>query len=388
MNNKHKPALWALLLGNFVIGAGVLAPAGLLLPLSEAFGVDAPTVGTLIAYGAAVLCIEAPLLAFLTNKFDRRWLLTAALALYAVGHFISALAPTFEVLLITRLIMVAAAAVFTPQAASAISLFVPMERRAGAVAFIFLGWGLALTIAIPLTSLIAAKIGWAASYYILAGLSVVAMLAVFITLPRKLIAPVLSFAAWGRVLTNGKVWLVLSVTGLFVAGQFTEYPFITAKLKDNLNASPETIALLLAVYGLAGVVGSVLSSRAIDRLGAGKTVSVCLTAVLIGLTLWASTSWLPFAPLALTVVALILWGGGGGPSISAQQARLIATDPMAASASVAMNSSILYAGQAIGTMIGAGMLTHGHAQWVGVVAVGLLGTALVTSHWVRSRFNV
>src|SRR5690349_7835902 len=245
MQSKQSAALWVLLLGNFVIGAGVLGPAGLLLPLSEAFHVDIPTVGTLIAYGAAVLCIEAPLLAFLTNKFDRRWLLTGALALYAVGHWVSAMAPNFEVLLAARLTMVASAAVFTPQAASAIGLFVPLERRAGAVAFIFLGWGLALTIAIPLTSLIAAKIGWAASYYILAGLSVAAMIAVFVTLPRKLIAPVLSFAAWGSVLANRKVWLVLSVTGLFVAGQFTEYPFITAKLRDNLNATPETIAILL-----------------------------------------------------------------------------------------------------------------------------------------------
>lgn len=388
MTHKHSAALWALMLGNFVIGAGVLGPAGLLLPLSEAFQVDIPTVGTLIGYGAAVLCIEAPLLAFLTSKFDRRWLLTGSLALYAVGHFVSALAPTFEVLLGARLVMVASAAVFTPQAASAVSLFVPMERRAGAVAFIFLGWGLASTIAIPLTSLIAARFGWAASYFILVGLCVVAMVAVFTTLPRKLVAPALSFAVWGKVLTSGRVWLVLAVTGLFIAGQFTEYPFITARLKDTLGAGPEMIAVLLAVYGFAGVVGSIISARAIDRLGAGKTVSLCLSVVLVGLALWGSAGWFPLSSFVLVIAGLILWGCGGGPAISAQQARLIATDPMAASASVAMNSSILYAGQAVGTLIGAGMLSKGHTQWIGVVAVGLLALALLASQTVRSRFNV
>jgi DHA1 family inner membrane transport protein len=388
MQNNRTAALWALMLGNFVIGAGVLGPAGLLLPLSEAFQVDVPTVGTLIGYGAAVLCIEAPLLAFLTSKFDRRWLLTGSLALYAVGHFVSALAPSFEVLMSARLVMVASAAVFTPQAASAVSLFVPMERRAGAVAFIFLGWGLAATIAVPLTSLIAARMGWAASYFILAGLCVVAMAAVFFTLPKKLIAPTLSFAVWGKVLGSGRVWLVLAVTGLFIAGQFTEYPFITARLKDTLNAGPEMIAVLLAIYGFAGVVGAIVSARAIDRMGAGKTVSLCLCMVLTGLALWGSAGWLPFSPFVMAIAGLILWGSGGGPAISAQQARLIATDPTAASASVAMNSSILYAGQAMGTFIGAGMLSRGHSQWIGAVAVGLLALALLASQQVRSRYNV
>jgi len=381
-----KSALWALMFGNFVIGAGVLAPAGLLLQIGEAFAVDVATVGTLIAYGAALLCLQAPLLAFATNKFDRRWLLTGALILYAIGHFASAFATSFEMLLVTRLAMIGGAAVFTPQAASAVSLFMSPERRAGAIAFIFLGWGLASTIAIPLTSLIAARIGWSMSYVAMACLCVVATVCVFLTLPRNLIAPRLSFATWGKVLTNGRIWLVLGVTGIFIAGQFTEYPFIAAKLKENLRAGPEMIAGLLAIYGLAGVVGSVMSARAIDRLGAPATVSICLGAVLIGLGLWASAGLFSTATF-LTIVGLLLWGCGGGPAISAQQARLIAVDPVAASASVAMNTSILYAGQALGAFIGAFMLTHGQSKFIGFVAVGLLSVALLLSQTARWLFK-
>ena len=92
-------ARWALLFGNFVIGTGVLAPAGLINEISSAFAVDIPRAGSLIGYGAAVLCVEAPLLAFLTNRVDRRGLLTAALVLYVVGHLLSAYATSFGVLL-------------------------------------------------------------------------------------------------------------------------------------------------------------------------------------------------------------------------------------------------------------------------------------------------
>ena len=78
MHSPHRAALWALLLGNFVIGTGVMAPAALIHEIGLAFAIDPATVGTLIAYGGALLCIEAPLLSFATNRLDRRHL--AALA--------------------------------------------------------------------------------------------------------------------------------------------------------------------------------------------------------------------------------------------------------------------------------------------------------------------
>jgi MFS transporter, DHA1 family, inner membrane transport protein len=186
MNGAQARARWALLFGNFVIGTGVLAPAGLINEISSAFAVDVPTAGSLIGYGAAVLCIEAPLLAFATNRLDRRVLLTSALVLYVVGHLLSAFAPSFGMLLAIRLAMVGGAAVFTPQAASAIGLFIAPEHRAGSVAFIFLGWSVALAVGVPLVSLAGAQFGWSATYLVLAGASFVAAIAVFATVPNEL----------------------------------------------------------------------------------------------------------------------------------------------------------------------------------------------------------
>src|SRR4030095_9586507 len=164
MNDAQARARWALLFGNFVIGTGVLAPAGLINEISSAFAVDIPRAGSLIGYGAAVLCIDAPLLAFLTNRVGRRALLTAALVLYVVGHLLSAVVTSFGALLAIRLAMVGGAAIFTPQAASAIGLFIAPEHRAGSVAFIFLGWSVALAIGVPLASLSGAHFGWSKTY--------------------------------------------------------------------------------------------------------------------------------------------------------------------------------------------------------------------------------
>lgn len=383
MQRSDRAAQWALLLGNFVIGTGVLAPAGLINELSVAFSVDVATVGMLIAYGAALLCIEAPLMAFLTNRIDRRTLLTGSLVLYTAGHLASGFASSFSMLLAARLVMIGAAAVFTPQAASALSLFVAPERRAGTVAFIFLGWSLASAVGIPLASLIGAHAGWSSVYFILAALCGVASLAVFMTLPRALRTPPLSLAAWKQVLTRADILTLLLVTCLFVAGQFTEYPYVAAKLKSELGASAQQIAVLLAIYGLAGLLGSAIAARAIDRLGAPVTANVALCIVLVGIGLWAFGG----SSLALATVGLVVWGCSGGPAISAQQARLIASGPEVSSASVALNTSVLYLGQAFGTAVGGAMVTSDRAPLAGIASIVLIAAALMGSLAARRRYR-
>lgn len=383
MNAAQMRARWALLFGNFVIGTGVLAPAGLINEIGSAFAVDVATAGSLIGYGAAVLCIEAPLLAFATNRVDRRVLLTAALALYVIGHLMSAFAPSFGALLAIRLAMVGGAAIFTPQAASAIALFIGAEHRAGSVAFIFLGWSVALAIGVPLVSLFGAHFGWSATYLALAAASAVATIAVFATVPGGLITPPLSVAAWKAVFANRKVQLLLAVTCIFLAGQFTEYPFVAARLKSVAGAGASTIALLFAVYGCAGVVGAMIAASVIDRFGGPSTARVSLVLAIFGMSIWSLSG----ASLLLAGLGLVLWGAGSSPAIAAQQARLIAADPNAASATVALNTSLLYAGQAIGTSLGGWALSSGHADRSGMVAVTLIVIALLVSIAAQRRFS-
>jgi predicted MFS family arabinose efflux permease len=207
----------------------------------------------------------------------------------------------------------------------------------------------------------------------------IAAMGVFLTLPAKLHAPRLSLAMWGSVLTNRKIGLILCVTMIFIAGQFTLYPYIAVSLKTRFDALPATISLLFAVYGMAGVVGSVISSNVIGRFGAAKTVSMHLAIVLSGLLLWSGSG----ALLPVAIVGLLLWGYGGGPTISGQQARLIGADPDAASASVALNTSVLYAGQASGTYVGGALLSGNLTQWSGVVACMLLIVALLMCLMIR-----
>jgi predicted MFS family arabinose efflux permease len=185
------------------------------------------------------------------------------------------------------------------------------------------------------------------------------------------------------VFGNRKVQLLLAVTCVFLAGQFTEYPFVAAHLKTAVGADPSTIAMLFAVYGFAGVVGSTIAAAAIDRLGGPRTTRVSLVFVMLGLLVWSLSG----ASVLLAGLGLAIWGSGGGPAIAAQQARLIAADPMAAAAPVARNTSVLFAGPANGTSIGGWTLSSGHASWSGVAAVTLIAAALLVSITAQRRLS-
>ena len=100
----------SLMLGNFVTGIAVLAPAGMLNELSAGLGVSIQQAGWLVTFGAIVMCFGSPLMAWATTQIDRRTLLTGTLAVIALGHIASAIAPNYAVLLAARLALLVVAA--------------------------------------------------------------------------------------------------------------------------------------------------------------------------------------------------------------------------------------------------------------------------------------
>src|SRR5690606_8900585 len=138
-----RAAIRALTFGNFAIGTGVMVMVGMLDLIADGLAITVPAAGQLVAIGALVTCLGAPLAAAFTTRIDRRRLLVGSLALSAAGHLLSALAPGFAVLAVVRALAMVQAAIFTPQAAAAIGSMVPPQARSRAVTSIFIGWSIA-----------------------------------------------------------------------------------------------------------------------------------------------------------------------------------------------------------------------------------------------------
>lgn len=376
-------ALWALMAGNIAIGTGVIAPAGMMNTLCQAFGQPPSVIGHLITYGAIVLCIGAPLSAWLTNRIGRRALLTASLGLYVVGHAASAFAQSFEQLLLIRILMIISAAIFTPQAASTVQFIVAPDRRAAAIAFVFLGWSLASAISIPLASVGAAHFGWREVYGALAILIALLTVGVFVTLPSGLFVPRLSGAAWGRVFRHAGIFTIVAVTAIQLTGQFALFPYIPAELARTALATPEAIAATLALFGVAGAIGNAVAVKMVGRFGTVACVTVSLISIAAGLALWPVLS----GQIETVLICALLMGGGFSACNSMQQARLGALAPDLASVSIALNTSAIYLGQAGGTALGGAMLDGGVPGWIGPVGFVLVLTALAVSSFAALRLK-
>jgi DHA1 family inner membrane transport protein len=375
-------ALWALFAGNFIIGTGILLPVGMLNDLSAGLDVSPATAGLLMLASGIVVGLGAPLFATFTSGIDRRLLLMGSLVFYAVGHALSALAPDFWTLLALRAVTVVSAGIFTPQAAASVGLMVPTEKRAGAVAFIFMGWSIASVAGTPAGSLIAAFVGWRFAFAIMAVLALIAALMVWRTLPAGLNAGKLSLKAWRDVFFDPVLIIILLVTLVSASGQFTVFSYQTFLFKEMLAASPTLIAGLLAGFGASGVLGNLIAARFVGRIGIDRMILLTLCALLIGMLIYAGT----LGVLAGAIVALAIWGLGTFSSNSLQQSRLIAHAPALASASVALNTSTMYLGQAIGTGVGSQLVALNQLAWLTPAACAFAVFAIVLT-LTASRLN-
>jgi len=367
--------LGALMFGNFVVACGVMVMPGMLDRLAQDLQVSVPTAGQLLSLAALAMCLGAPLFAAFTSRVDRRLLLTLALLAVAIGHVACALAPGYPVLAALRPFSVLGAAVLTPQAAATIGLLVPPAQRAAAVTTVFLGWSVASVVAMPMGNLVASYVSWRAGLGLIAVLAFVAAATVWRAVPGGLQVAPLSLASWLQVARSPRLRLILLSTLLWCAGQFMVLGYITPLLRHFLAAPATVQAALLVLMGASGLAGTVVLTRSIGRIGPDRGARLALGLVACGLVLWCAVTLLAPSTAAMALVILV-WGGGSFAFVSAQQARLGASAPELASASIALNSSSLYAGQALGATIGGLLLATLGDGALGPAALLTVGLAL------------
>lgn len=367
-------ALWALLVGNFVIGTGVMVVPGTLNEISSSLSVSVATAGQLITAAAVVMCVGAPLLAAAVAGWDRRRLLALTMLWYAAGHMLAALMPSFAALLPVRMLTVIAPAIFTPQAAACAGLLVPPEQRGRAVTFVFLGWSIASVLGLPIGALVGGHLGWRVAFMVIAALSVASATSIWLTLPNAIRPAVLSAAAWSRVLRSPVLMGIVCVTALQGTGQFVLSSYFGPILKQNYGADATSLSVVWALFGAFGLIGNMVVSRYIDRVGAGRMVLATTALITLSLLLWPLAS-----SLAWLAVVLVPWGLGCFATNSAQQARLVGLAPALAPGSVALNSSGIYTGQAVGAALGGWLLANDADAWMSWVGFGVLVVAVVLS---------
>ncbi len=376
--------LWALLFGNFVIGTGVMIVPGTLNEISSSFQVSAATAGQLISAAALMMCLGAPLFAAVVAGWDRRRLLALSLVWYGALHLLCTLMPSFGTLMTMRVLAVISPAIFTPQAAACVGLLVPPEERGRAITFVFLGWSVASVLGMPIGAFVGGTLGWQSAFAAVGLLSLASAAWVWSAMPDGVKPPALSLAAWRETLRSKALMFCIAVTVLYSAGQFVLFSYFAPYYKASIGITPGQLSLLFMWFGAFGFLGNIRRSRHIDRIGAPRAVMAGIACMALSLLVWPlGTS------LVLAALISVPWALGCFSSNSAQQARLVGIAPALAAGSIALNSSAMYAGQAIGAASGGWLMAHermdmlhwaGFAGLVLAMAASALATRYATSH--------
>jgi DHA1 family purine ribonucleoside efflux pump-like MFS transporter len=285
---------------SFGIGMVVLSeflPASVLPTLAADVGVSEGTAGLAVAATAVAGALTAPSIAVLLPRADRRTVLVALLVAAALSNLVVALAPSFAVLLAGRLLLGVALAGYWSFAFGAGVHAVPGRNHVVSSALAF-GVTIATVVGVPLASVVGDAVGWRATFGGSAVLTVLAAVALVLTLPSVPPHPAAGLRMLREALRNTRLMAGIGCVVLAAFGNFAAYPYIRIAI-DRVD--PTATSWLLLLWGLGGLVGTVLAgalSRWLRLLAAGVPFVVAAA-----LLLTAAASSVPVLAVAVT-----LWG--------------------------------------------------------------------------------
>ncbi len=361
---SSRAALYAMAFGNFAVGIGALVIAGVLQPMADSFEVALSQIGLLVTIYALAYAIGSPLLIAFTGTIERRTLLVLGLSLAVLGNVLVAVAPTYAILFIARIITALGAAIFTPIASAVAAQLSEPAERGKAIALVFAGFTAATALGVPFGTYLGLNFGWRLTFGMVAGLAVVGAIFVFLNVPGRIESPPVNLAIFGRVLTNGALVLVLSVTLVQMAAQLSVFTYVAPYVQSQTVLGATGITLLFLANGVSGFFGNLWGGSLTDRIGARPTIFAFLVLLTVAFIAFSAIG----TSLVVGVLASILWGVVGLGFNAPQQARLVNLAPQYASAVLGLNASFLYLGISLGSYLGGTVVNQGgllSLHWLG-----------------------
>jgi predicted MFS family arabinose efflux permease len=250
----------------FLVGTNSFVIAGVLPEISHAFGATTSDIGYTITLYAIVVAVLAPAIAVAAPRWSRTVLMVAGLAAFVAGVVIAAAAPDFAVFAIGRVVAAVGGAALVPTATAAGAAITAPARRGQAIAVVGIGFTLASAIGAPLGTALAAATDWRIPMYAIAVLSVIVIPVLGAIVRRVPLGEPISIGRRFAVLRDGRILLPLATTLLLVAGFNILYIFSS----EVTGFGGTTLAALLLVYGIMGIIGNTISGPLTDRFGSRR----------------------------------------------------------------------------------------------------------------------
>ncbi|MBS7544684.1 MFS transporter [Ancylobacter oerskovii] len=366
-------ALFALTVAAYAIGTTEFVIVGLLPTVAADLDIDLPLAGLIVSVYALGVTFGAPILTALTGRVPRKPLLLGLMALFIAGNAGAALSPDYAGLLVARVISAFAHGVFFSVGATIAADLVAPDRRASAIALMFMGLTVAIVTGVPLGTFIGQHFGWRATFAGVAALGAVAFLAIAVLLPARLSRPAPTRLAdqW-KVLSSGRLLLVFAMTALGYGGTFVAFTYLAAILEQITGFDAGAVSLILVLYGAAIAAGNLIGGRIADRDPVKALTRLFLAQALV-LALFGLTMSTPLPALA-TLVVLGFLSFANVPGLQIYVVELARRHrPGAVDVASALNIAAFNLGIALGAWMGGRVV----ASPLGLEATPYVGAALV-----------
>lgn len=364
---RINPPLVALAVGAFGIGVTEFAPMGMLPTIANDLGVSIPTAGLLVSAYALGVLLGAPLMILTTGKIPRRYLLVGLMAIFTLGNVMSALATGYYDLLIARVITSLNHGAFFGVGSIVAASVVAPDKRAGAVAAMFMGLTLATIGGVPLATWFGELLGWRTAFWGIGGLGLVTMVALWFALPNLPLPKSDGVLAEIKVLGRGSVLAALALTVVGSSAMFTVFTYIAPILSNQTHASTPFITAMLVLFGVGLTLGNMWGGKAADR-SIDRTLIVSLSALILVLLAFAFLMRWPI-PAA---VSILIWGIASFAVVPPLQMRVMEAAKDAPNLASAVNIGAFNFGNAIGAAVGGAVINAG----LGYPAISLAGAAM------------
>ncbi|MFK2890299.1 MFS transporter [Dyella flagellata] len=375
-------ALYALAAGAFGIGTTEFVIMGLLIQVAADLKVGIATAGLLISGYALGVFVGAPILTVATSRLPRKAVLLGLMAIFTLGNLCCAIAPSYTVLLLARVVTSLAHGTFFGVGSVVATSLVAADRRASAISIMFTGLTIATLLGVPAGAWLGLHFGWRSTFWAVAAIGVVAMLVIAALVPaghehgeRIAVRDEL------RAIGNPSVLLGLLMTVLGFAGVFTVFTYIQPILTELTGFAQGAVSPILLMFGGGLIAGNLLGGKLADR---DLARALLLTLVALAVVLGVMTFTLHSKVLAVLFIGLL--GITGFATVPPLQLWVLHKAKDAKSLASSLNIGAFNLGNALGAWLGGVVVAHGPGlsalTWV-AAAITLLG--LLVAIYSRQR---
>ncbi|TCJ94684.1 DHA1 family L-arabinose/isopropyl-beta-D-thiogalactopyranoside export protein-like MFS transporter [Volucribacter psittacicida] len=366
----------------FIFNTTEFIPVALLSDIAQGFAMPVSQTGLMITVYAWIVSLMSLPFMLVTAKLERRRLLIKIFLLFIAGHILTVFAWNFWILLLGRIGVALAHALFWAITASLVVRVAPKDKKTQALALLALGTALALVLGLPLGRIVGQLFGWRITFALIGAFALLIMLVMIRllpSLPSKNVGSVSSIPVlFKRPLLVGLYLLTM----IIVTAHFTAYSYIEPFVLNISQMSGTMATSLLLVFGLSGITASLIFNRCY-RFSPNKFLLLLLGLLVVSLLLLLPLSHHSFAMFIL----IFLWGIGISGIGLSLQVRVLQLAPDATDVAMSIYSGIYNIGIGAGALVGNQVMQHLGLGQIGMVGGITASIGILLFLWVNWYYN-